>query len=304
MKRKIIASVLSVLILIVSLVPAYATSETDNESIEIVEKDMQTNIVEKKLYFGDEVEIIDSWEDNAPIGSVSIPDFSNPSIETQSIIDDDGRTLVSNTQQFPYSAIVHLEIHFGLITKLGTGFLVDDNIVVTAGHCLYDRELGWATLITVRPGRDGSLSIPYGLATSKRLSVATSWYEHYDTNYDWGAIALNVGLIGNPGHFIMRSVDNIDLPMTATICGYPGQMGSSIFNNYKQYEMSGEIHAYNDYRYIYTIDTSGGQSGAPILNSNNEVIGIHTTGSSVYNYGIRITPNVLYYLNNFIAEYT
>ena len=64
--------------------------------------------------------------------------------------------------------------------------------------------------------------------------------------------------------------------------------------------MSGTVIPLGDYRFFYTIDSSGGQSGAPILNENNEVIGIHTSGSDLMNSGVRITPQVSYYLNEFV----
>ncbi|MEG7763145.1 trypsin-like serine peptidase, partial [Listeria monocytogenes] len=38
----------------------------------------------------------------------------------------------------------------------------------------------------------------------------------------------------------------------------------------------------------YSIDTSGGHSGSPIIN-NGSIIGVHTLGSSA-NSGVRITP--------------
>lgn len=66
------------------------------------------------------------------------------------------------------------------------------------------------------------------------------------------------------------------------IGGYPAD--KPIYN---QYIMSGSANLSNGVL-SYTIDTFGGQSGAPVLDNNtNKVIGIHSAGSKTNqkNYG-------------------
>ena len=316
MKRKVLAIILA-LVVFCSLITSVYSLETPSSAapignilVSVVEKDLETNIIEAKTYSRNsdgisEVEITDEWIDDTASDNLSnFVDSSTLQNELRSIIgDSDGRTVVSNTRVFPYSAIVQLDIYFGLSAYRGTGFLIDDNIVATAGHCLYDEELGWATAVYVRPGRNGLLGIPFGIARSKRIAVSTEWHLSADSNYDWGAICIYDTLIGNPGSFTMTSVNDNSSNIQAKISGYPQNVGSSSSTTYKQYEMDGPVNILSMYRLYYTIDTSGGQSGAPILNSNNVVIGIHTSGSTSYNTGVRMTPQVLFYLTEFIANY-
>lgn len=114
---------------------------------------------------------------------------------------------------------------------------------------------------------------------------------------------VRLHIINKPGSFPLKIVDNTSSPINARISGYPAYVGSSSISTTKQYEATGTVNILNNYKFYYTIDSSGGQSGAPILNENNEVIGIHTSGSTNYNYGVRITPQVSYYLNEFLAKY-
>lgn len=312
--RKIVSLVMIICLLIgIMGISANATNNNASSlSVGVVEKDLETDVVSKLVYsrdaFGQKtVSVLNRWTDLVDNSSndTTITPFSTASslLNLRSVIGSDGRTVVNNTQQFPYSAIVHLEIHFGTTTMRGTGFFIDDNVIATAGHCIYDDELGWATLITVRPGRNGLLSIPYGLATSKQLAVSTQWYESLDHDYDWGAFSIHSGIIGNPGWFRLSTVPDYSVINNAKISGYPAYVNSDTIPTYKQYEMNGTVNAYSQYRFAYTIDTSGGQSGAPILDSNNIVIGIHTSGSNSTNYGTRVTSNMLYYYNEFIANY-
>ncbi len=314
MKKRIISVLLCVILLSgILIMPTSAIHITEEESIidpsstavEVLEKDLDTNIVEEKIYSRDSngidtVKTVDSWTDDETKSFTSAtPMLPDPAAELNGIIDTDDRTEVKNTKIFPYSAIVHLEIFFGLNVYRGTGFLIADDVVVTAAHCLYSEEYGWATNVTVRPGRNGAL-IPFGLATSKSVAVSKEYYANFDSNYDWGAIRVHKSFVGEPGAFNLKVFENTGSVINARISGYPAEVASKKLSTTKQYEMSGTVIPLGDYRFFYTIDSSGGQSGAPILNENNEVIGIHTSGSDLMNSGVRITPQVSYYLNEFV----
>ncbi len=314
MKRKIVSLALCLVLLSSLLIPVYATpvEATETVSVGVAEKDLQTNVVKEKVYSNDvdetpQVEVVDSWidepETNFNLSTNMLPDIKFGFENLYSIIDSDGRTKVSSTKVHPYSAIVYLDIIYGTsAVGRGTGFLIDDNIVATAGHCLYSAKYGWATSVSVMPGKNGFgvFHDPYGVAMAKRIAVSHQWLNSCDSNYDWGAIEIKSGLIGNPGKINIASLD--DEYSTIKISGYPKTVGSS--TTYAQYEMSGTISFSTPSRYYYEIDTSIGQSGAPILNSNNIAVGIHTdgVGAGLYNNGIKFTPNVLYYLNLCISN--
>jgi len=79
------------------------------------------------------------------------------------------------------------------------------------------------------------------------------------------------------------------------ICGYPFE------KNYQMWGMGGPIQNITTYEYYYEIDTTGGQSGSPIIRPDyvgngvyGSVLGIHTGygGDFAKNRGVRITQSV------------
>lgn len=223
--------------------------------------------------------------------------------DTSGIFEKDNRNVVSNSHAFPFSAIVYIEAKFKNSNKTYrfSGFLIADNIVVTAAHCLYKEEIGgWPTSVTVKPGINSKFSMPFGLAKGRIAAVSTQWKESQDENYDWGAIKTYHSFVGNPGTLdIAISEDNSEFP--ARISGYPTEfpVGNVTYN---QVFGDGIAYTNGEFNIAYQIDATSGQSGAPILDSHNIVRGIHSRGGAICNYGARITPNAFYYLNKFIEE--
>lgn len=99
----------------------------------LMSNDIQDNIVTEKGYIETEGYIPENIE---------IAD-SNSQISPFTIFGDDDRTFISssNISKFPYTAIGYLEVTLedGSVRR-GTGMLIGKNIVLTAGHMLYDGE--------------------------------------------------------------------------------------------------------------------------------------------------------------------
>ena len=108
--------------------------------------------------------------------------------------DDDSRTLRTNTTTWPYRAI-------GTLFDGGgdcTGTRIGPRHVLTAAHCIYNRETSSWNTINFKPGRNGTTSAPYG-------SSGPHWYwvpDEYITlssginGYDIGLIILDAP-VGN-----------------------------------------------------------------------------------------------------------
>ena len=230
-------------------------------------------------------------------------DFNNPAgeqvnipneYESFSIIGKDNRTRVTTTTSFSYRAIVYLAIKYpNSNTTYGcTGFMVNANTVVTAGHCVYDHgKGGWAKEITASPGRNGN-SLPYGSFTWETVYTVNGWKDDKDPEYDYGAIKLYGTPGNNTGWFGYRTSSPSGL--TVNVTGYPCDQA-----NGTMWIGSGTVNSVKTRQLGHTADTAECQSGAPVYRNYSDTgqtaIAINAygiIGSAQRNWGTRITNAV------------
>lgn len=216
------------------------------------------------------------------------------------VIGSDDREKVNTVDYSPYNKIACLIIKWSNGTKtktsMGTGFMIGSNHMLTAAHCVYDKEWGvYAKSITAYFGANG---VVYSKAVSaSEWSCCSSYPSDFSADNDWGCVKLS----SNPGRGYFSLTSSTSGTATVTICGYPGdkkvESESATIGNYLRYmyKMSGRLRTVDLGFVTYTIDTYRGQSGSPIYNSSNQVLGIHCQASDLYDYnlGCRITPTMI-----------
>jgi glutamyl endopeptidase len=227
---------------------------------------------------------------------------------SESVIDDDGRTRVTNTKTFPARATVLILFEGGFGCS---GWLVNRDTVVTAGHCVSpgDGTMYARSTYEIAPGYNDTAAdpTPYGMCGARRLYTnATFKNNGTDTadDFDYGAIKLDCIVPAEVGHYGYRR--NVADDDRITVQGYPGDKPFGT-----QWRMSGRVTVLQPRRVFYRIDTAGGQSGSPVwrnVNSNCEFcgIGIHAYGvdgtdAGLYgrhNHGTRITDSVFQNITN------
>ncbi|KIO63670.1 hypothetical protein B4064_2873 [Caldibacillus thermoamylovorans] len=194
---------------------------------------------------------------------------SNTFITPFSIIGEDGRTEVVNSEIMPYSSISFL---FSL-DSMCTGTIIDDDKVLTAAHSVYNPGTKqYYRNSTIYPGVNKD-EFPFGSANSIEYIVPVQYIHSGNPKFDYAIIKLNKPI----GHNIER-LNFINIKYTL---GNPikviGYLVDKLEETGKvsQYEMEGRALSEDHFNLYYDIDTSIGQSGAPILNNKNEIIGIH-----------------------------
>lgn len=195
-----------------------------------------------------------------------------------------------------------------------SGSLIAPNVVLTAGHCLYDDGMQHGDF-TVVPARDGSIKsdknemngntfvpdvsntdkYPYGAYGTTNMWFDQSWLDSYNRNQDWGILFLDRNVVsatdGSPVSVLDVDIPNADNyeQYTVDITGYPGTYPDETKGPGMMFTATGKITKNSTYdkehkkTYDYVWETnvpiSSGQSGGPTWIINDEynpiIIGIN-----------------------------
>ena len=279
---------LTVILLCTTTTPAfvYASNPSavqENQNIEqLIKIDLETG--EETIVDLPSISTISEIERNSSASS-------EPSLNT--VYDDDNRTVISNTTVSPYYGITYLNVTFtNNKTYRGTAFMISPNVMLTAGHNLY--ESGYkVSNITAYPGRNGS-SKPL-TATAKTFYLDTK-YTGTQENLDYGIIILDKNIGNTTGWFGLHATTSSSSIGTSkiTVTGYPSDLVG-----YKMWKDTGTVSSVTDYRFKHNADTYKGNSGSPTYayssSYGNQVYGIHTHGG---NYSRRITMSLFDWLES------
>lgn len=249
----------------------------------------------------------------------------NASLDAVIPEDGDSRTLVTNTQTSPHSAIalisvVHQSPSGEQYTSVSTAVMIGPDVAFTTAHSLYDDAYGWPIMVMIVPGFNtlaASSAMPYGLAYASEVAIGIRYYENRQDVHDWGVIKFHTS-IGNTSGYLGFRYETRYIPRieghSVSICGYPQDKN----NNFQdadgdlwacQYIASGPIEKdvtnfvtkYDgttiEYRqFQFYIDACKGQSGSPIL-YGSQVIGVYQGSSNdTVNIGVGITDQLFSFL--------
>ncbi len=241
--------------------------------------------------------------------------FYGPDFDPEAIIGKDTRTKISDTTKYPYSAISHMYMVYSCgCAGYGTGFMVSDNTMLTAGHCV---------ICSTHKGKLKSLSSKFGYNPSNgsyTLAVNGCKTFYYDQDYyngtrtginqedgDYAAIVFgsNVGAI--TGHYGIKAFTDSELKgVDFKIGGYcrdtdPLMMATGKVNPGIVYKQGGKTYKYSDANLLsYSADTIPGNSGGPVFDKNNMIAGIHVAGNATagFNLARRVTKSLMTMLKN------
>lgn len=208
--------------------------------------------------------------------------------------DDRVRILRESVRQAPYRWICYLSIVTANGARVrGTGWLVGPRTVLTAGHCVWDKQRGndFSRSIIVYPARDGDYK-PLSSRESN-LHTVTEWARRARPGaaFDYGAITLEKPLGVEVGHFGIANFPDTDLRgFKLNVAGYPGDKPGSHMWAHAQLPRTVDAQTVQ-----YVIDTYSGQSGSPVFIREGDdytAVGIHNSGTSRLNFATRINSAV------------
>ncbi len=154
-----------------------------------------------------------------------------------------------------------------------------DSCAVSAGHCFSGGSLMVAEFNVPASLSSGALQHP-PVDDQFTIDTSTLTFNNNGLGDDWGVVKLNTNNLGQTaaqryGHYNVASF--IPNPNdTIRITGYGTDSG---VDNQTNQTNSGPYDTTTGTRLRYVVDTTGGNSGSPVIfESTGEVVGVHTNG--------------------------
>ncbi|MED4988000.1 MULTISPECIES: trypsin-like serine peptidase [Parageobacillus] len=196
------------------------------------------------------------------------------------VIGDDGRRVVEDTSASPFKQISYIELEWDNFWGWCTGTLIGKDTVLTNAHCVIDpyTKQGIRSAYVI-PGLNNN-HYSYGAYEVVDYFVTSHWINTGDSSQDFAVLKLAPYLGKNAGdvagYLPIRQVTNI-VNQTIKIYGYPADKINAT-GTFSQWGMSGSVEREDTNLAFYKLDTYNGQSGAAMLNSSNEIVGVHRGG--------------------------
>ncbi len=274
---------------------------------EIINYYPKTKTLETQIVSYDNARSLTNLSSDAQISEPYTPPAKLVSVEndnagTRSAIGDDTRTLVTNPSASPYCKIVYVRAYFDERTIRGTGVILGPDVILTAAHTIYRPEYGGypneVRIFTEVNGSQPLDSTHSGRTTDiTKITIPTAYTDSPSSYYgnDWAILVVDSDVGYQQGWMGFGSAPT-SYSEQYTISGYPEFYPDNSDNyTYYMYTASGTISLNSaGTMYTYQIDTSSGQSGAPIYSSAQIVYGVHVLGTNggTYNQGTRITSTI------------
>lgn len=157
-----------------------------------------------------------------------------------------------------------------------TGFLVEKDILVTAGHCIKTQSdcdkfaVAFGVSSAKEDTDEGGFLIPTAAIYScKKILKA---YDEDDTNYDYSVIQLDRKA---SARYVFTLGDDSYLNYNSSVYMLGHPLGLPLTHT----QPAPVTSIYSDYTFKTTLDSFAGNSGSPVINAKNgNVVGILTGG--------------------------
>ncbi|RQM98922.1 trypsin-like serine peptidase [Staphylococcus warneri] len=211
------------------------------------------------------------------------------------ILPNNDRHQINDTTLGHYAPVTFVQVQSNEGTFIASGVVVGKNKLLTNKHVV-DATHGNPRALKAFPSAVNQNNYPNGGFTGEQITK-------YPGNADLAIVKFspndknqNIGEVVTPATLSDNSDTNQNQPITVT--GYPGDKPLATM-----WESRGKITQIQGEDMHYDLSTTGGNSGSPVFNSRNEVIGIHWGGAAnSYNGAVFINKDVQNFLKQNIED--
>ncbi|MDE6775949.1 MAG: trypsin-like peptidase domain-containing protein [Ruminococcus sp.] len=230
--------------------------------------------------------------------SLSVDDYTN-SVSTNSIVSGNYKP-ETNYDNRGTAKIICVGGSFG------SGFVVGKHTIATAGHMVYDgstaspRKISKILLFDANENPSSFTPVECHVPDLYKSNT-------FSSNYDYALITVKEDL-SDYMSFNLGAITNEASNLSIDVVGFPKSYKETTYNNasyiHNEVLTEGSVISVDDKVFYHSADTLGGNSGGPVFVSEtlngityNTVVGIHVGGTSTRNTSVRLTAEVLKFLN-------
>lgn len=227
---------------------------------------------------------------------------TGPTQGTQSVIGGDNRSRITSMAG-KYAKGVFFQVSnssYQVISNC-TGFMVSSEYMLTAGHCVHKGSGGTAGFypyMDLFPAYNDRLASGGMRCYNVQSWTSNAYMNNASTTGDWGIVKLSCAAGRTYGTFGLNDSSAVQ-GTGLEVFGYPVDKGVGI-----PYTGRGQVTGIVGDLMRHSVDTTGGQSGSPMLITDLAVAGIHTSGTTPFypgqNHGTKITPALKSTINGII----
>ena len=223
---------------------------------------------------------------------------SEMQLESSPAILEPSMTAVSDPGSWPYGAIVQLELEFAGqpgqkqgITGEASGVVIGPNTILTCAHCVYERDSGlqWARSIEIHTARGKTYS---SRSETMQASVYKTWIQDGNSSRDIAILALESPIGNQTGMLKPSSQAAPGSPIK--MAGYTRSTMAESLQSRPLMESQGTVRSLAGSSMTFDLYGQKGQSGAPVFNASNELIGLFGFGQMILGQGLLYTGGVAF----------